>query len=108
MSHSTIPCDRCHQLIQRKWSPAQGQWTPLNSVSYWANLDEKTQSELTKKLKYHYLCRFCLVKWYQEEREDFFATVPKTKRDYFYRYRYNGFFNKNDILVNNEHHQERR
>jgi len=107
-TNSIITCDRCQQTIQRKWSPSQGQWTPLNSVAYWAGLDQHIQSEQVKKLKYRYLCRFCLVKWYKEEREDFFATVPKAKRDYFHRYRYNGFFNKNDILINNKSYEQRK
>jgi len=77
-------------------------------VAYWAGLDQHTQSEQVKKFKYHYLCRFCLVKWYEEEREDFFATVPKSKRDYFHRYRYNGFFNKNDLLINNKSYEQRK
>ncbi|KLL04832.1 MAG: hypothetical protein MRERV_11c070 [Mycoplasmataceae bacterium RV_VA103A] len=92
-----LPCSRCHHLIQRKWNRTKKQWSPLNSVAFWANINDQSQ---LKNLKYQYLCRSCLVKWYEEDRENFFSTVPKQKRDYFYRYRYNGFFSVNDIIVN--------
>lgn len=94
---SLIKCDRCHGQIIRKWNRAEKSWSSINEINYWSM--EKGQVNLVnKKFKYRWLCRPCFLEWYEKDRENFYQVVPENKRKLFYRYRYNGIFDKVDVI----------